>query len=311
MGSSARPHPSLERPAPRLLRFGPLPQPLRFTGCDDLLAATRSILRGWPLTNLDPRRAPAPTLRVTRSRNGYRRVSTRYDSPARARAKERRTLVEALCGLHAELLDWYVEAHPQHLFIHGAAVRFGQRLVVFPALAKAGKSTLTVHLAAAGHTVFTDDVLPIDTATGRGVALGIVPRLRPPLPASLGREFHEFVAARAGASRKNRLYVLLRGNELARLGASAPVGGVVLLERAPGARARLASIDPADALERIILQNFARDRPTDVILETLARVVEASACYHLRYARCGSAISLLRGAFGDPTTGRARSGRTR
>lgn len=302
---------TLRRPRPhRLVRLGPLPQPVRFIGCDDLLAALRSILHGWPVRPLAARAAPAPGLRIRRTRKGYRRVSRRYPTPTAARSKERGTLVEALCGLHSEVLDWLVEEHPSHLFVHGAAVRIGARLVVFPALAKAGKSTLTVHLAAAGHTVFTDDVLPIDTATGRGLALGIVPRLRPPLPASLGRAFHRFVAQRAGLSRSNRLYVRLRRGELAPLGSTAPVRGIVLLERAPGARASLQRLDPADALERMILQNFARDRPTPVILETLASIAERSDCYALRYARCAPAITLLEQAFGGPRR-RRRAGEGR
>lgn len=293
-------------PRSRLVRLGPFEAPVRFTGCDDLLAALRSIVHGWRVTPLDPRTAPAPPLRVSRSRHGYRRVSSRHDRAWKARQKERRTLIEALCGLHAELLDWYLEAHPHDLFVHGAAVRFGRRLVLFPALAKAGKSTLTVHLAAAGYTVFTDDVLPIDTATARGFALGITTRLRPPLPAGLGRAFHAFVRRRAGLSNKNRLYVRLERGELAPLGATAPVGGVVLLEREPGARARLTAIDPADALERVILQQYARDRPSPLILDTLARVVEGSACYRLRYARCAPAVALLRAAFGPPRSAAAR-----
>ena len=296
-----RPH----RHPSRLVRLGPFAEPVRFTGCDDLLAALRTILRGWRVTPLDPRRSPAPALRVSRSRRGWRRVSSRYDRAWKAREKERRTLIEALCGLHGELLDWYLEAHPQDLFIHGAAVQFGRRLVVFPALAKAGKSTLTVALAAAGYPVYTDDVLPIDTTTARGFALGIVTRLRPPLPASLGRRFHGFVRSRAGLSNKSRLYVLLRRGELAPLGATLPVGGIVLLEREAGARARLSAIDPADALERVILQQYARDRPSPLILDTLARVAEGATCYSLRYSRVEPAIALLAKAFGPPRlTGR-------
>lgn len=284
------------RAASSLLRLGPFAEPVRFTGCDDLIDALRTIVRGWGIAPAPPGQAPA--MRVRRTRRGYRRVSTRLNTTALAREKERRTLVEALCGLHGELIDWYVEAHPEHLFIHGAAVRFGPRLVVFPALAKAGKSTLTVHMAAHGHTVFSDDVVPIDTTTARGLALGIVPRLRPPLPPSLGPRFHAFVRARAGHGRSNRLYVTLRGRELAPYGEEAPIGGIVLLERRAGARAMLERIDPADALEKIILQNFARDRPSPLILGTLARITESSACYAMRYARVDSAVAQLERAFG-------------
>lgn len=293
----------------RTVRLGDLPQPARFRGCDDLVQAVRSILVGWRVRDVDPRGLPAPAIRVARTRRGYRRVSCWQHRPSLARAKVRRTLVEALCGFHFEFLDWYIAEHPEALFVHGAAVRFGRRLVVFPALAKAGKSTLTVHLAERGHVVFCDDVLAIDCATGRGTALGVVPRLRPPLPRGAGRAFHRFVAARRGHHRRNRLYVSLRRGELAPLGATAPIGGIVLLERRRRVRPRIEAIDPADALETIILQNFARDRPSPAILDTLARVTLGSTCYRLVYARGTDAVRLLERAYGRSPRAR-RGGRT-
>ena len=282
----------------RTVRFGSLRSPVRFVGCDDLLDAVRTILRGWDVVEAEPDDAAPPVIRVRRTTEGYRRVSCWTDRPSRVRAKLRRTLVEALCGFHAEFLDWYVEAHPDTLFVHGAAVAYGRRLVVFPAIAHAGKSTLTVHLAAAGRRVFCDDVLPIDTTTRRGLALGIVPRLRPPLPANVSDAFRRFVAARAGHGYRNRLYVTLRGRELAPLGASAPIGGIVLLDRRPTGRAELAPVDPADALETIILQNFARDVPAGKILDTLEHVVRTARCHRLRYSRTSDAVARLDDAFG-------------
>jgi hypothetical protein len=268
---------------------------VRFRGCDDLLNAFRSILRGWRIREV--RGLAEPVIRVTRTPDGYRRVSCWQHRPSLARAKVRRTLVEALCGFHFEFLDWYAAEHPRTLFIHGAAVEFGRGLVVFPALAKAGKSTLTVHLAMRGRRVFCDDVLAVDTRTSLGESLGIVPRLRPPLPASAPSDFHEFVEARKGHGRGNRLYVSLRDEELAPLGAKAPVVGVVLLERSPG-RPRLHPVDPADALERIILQNFAASVPSDLVLSTLGRLVESARSFRLRYEHGEQAVRLLDRAFG-------------
>ena len=282
----------------RTVRFGGLASPVRFTGCDDLLDAVRTLLRGWAVDDVPADPAVPPVIRVRRTPRGYRRVSCWIDRPSRVRAKLRRTLVEALCGFHSELLDWYVAAHPDTLFVHGAAAMFGRKLVVFPAMAHAGKSTLTVHLAAAGRRIFCDDVLPIETTTHRGVALGIVPRLRPPLPAGASDAFRRFVAAREGHGHRNRLYVSLRSRELAPLGTTAPVGGVVLLERQPKGKAMLAPVDPADALETIILQNFARDVPAVKILDTLDHVVRHARCFRLRYSRTDDAVARLDEAFG-------------
>ncbi len=299
---------SLPIPPVRTVRFGDLASPVRFSGCDDLLDAVRSILRGWSVVDVPAGDRTPPVIRVRRVEGGYRRVSRWTDRPSRVRAKLRRTLVEALCGFHSEFLDGYVEAHPDHLFIHGAAAMYGRRLVLFPAAAHAGKSTLTVHLAAAGRRIFCDDVLPIHPRTHRGIALGIVPRLRPPLPDNVSDEVRRFVDARAGHGYRNRLYVSLRGRELAPLGASAPIGGVVLLERRPTGPARLTDVDPADALETVILQNFARDVPAMAILDTLDRVVRKARCFRLRYSRTADAVAVLEDRFGAPKARRAARG---
>ena len=286
----------------RSIQFGALPQPVRFRGCRELIDAIRTILRGWRVRDVDPASYPAPVIRERETRRGYRIFSCRLNRPSLIRPETCQSLVDALCTFHFEFLDWYLEEHPKTLFVHGAAVMFGRGLVVFPALAKAGKSTLTVRLAMAGRRVFCDDVLPIDTKTSRGLALGIVPRLRPPLPRGAGAEFRRFVRERKGHGHHNRLYVSLKPSELAPLGETAPIGAVVLLTRQKSGVASIRPINPADAMEKIVLQNYAREVPTPLILDTLARVVEGARCYRLRYTKTDDAVALLDETFGKPGT---------
>ena len=149
-------------PPHRLFEVADLPEPMRVRNCDDLLEAIQSIFQGWSLREVEahPR---TPYLRIARTRDGaYRRISREHDTPSAVREKTRKTLVAALCGFHFELIDWYAQEHPDQLFIHGAAVKLGDRLVVLPATMRAGKSTLCVYLAMLGAQVYCDDVLPID-----------------------------------------------------------------------------------------------------------------------------------------------------
>ena len=58
------------------------------------------------------------------------------------------------------------------------------RLVVFPNVRRAGKSTLSAAPARAGHRVFSDDVVPFSVpaaAPARGLAMEIAPRLLLPM----------------------------------------------------------------------------------------------------------------------------------
>jgi hypothetical protein len=81
------------------------------------------------------------------------------------------------------LAEALVSENPDRLCFHGGAALFGERLAIFPGRSRAGKSTMIARLAAGGHTVFGDDILPLDEV-GDGLALGVAPRLRLRLPAA-------------------------------------------------------------------------------------------------------------------------------
>lgn len=277
------------------LAFPPLPQPVRFVGCDELIDPLCSILHGWDIAesvSLLP-----PVIRITRTQGGYRRVSCWQHAPSLARKKVRKTVVEAICGFHFELIDWYLVEHRGQVPLHGAAARYGDGVVLFPALAKAGKSTLSVHLAMVGHALFSDDVVPIDAGTREAVAMGIQPRLRQ-IPPDASDAFRAFVEARPGPTRPRRRYVRLREDEIAPVGERAPVRGVVLLHRQDDVEPALQPAEPAEVLEKLILQNFAMNAPAGEVLDALHAIVAQADCYALRYARAPQAVALLDDAFG-------------
>lgn len=282
----------LRLPHHRFVQLADLSGPVRFSGCDDLVDAIGSILHGWDLRDVPAGAAGWSPMRVARVREGYRRVTTRHPTPSRSRDKLRPDLVSALCGFHFELIDWFIDEHADRTYLHGAGVEATDGLTLFPALAKAGKSTLTVALAAAGQRIHTDDVVPIDLETGEAVALGIAPRLRPPLPEN-APALRTFVQAHSGPARGNRQYVRLPEGRLAPLGARTPIRRIVLLKRKKAGAARLKPVSASDALERIILQNFTRELPAGDILDTLHRVVEAADCYKLRYGAVDDAVGAL------------------
>lgn len=87
----------------------------------------------------------------------------------------------AACSLVGDLISQRLAGEPELLGLHCGSVEVNGRLVLFPESSKAGKSTLTVAFAAAGYRIFGDDVLGL-TAHGEGVAMGVAPRLRLPLP---------------------------------------------------------------------------------------------------------------------------------
>jgi hypothetical protein len=200
--------------------------------------------------------------------------------------------------VHDVMFDWFMVDNPGHLCLHAAAVRIGCGLICFPSIHKAGKSTLCVQLAASGQKVYCDDVLPIEPKKNDGVALGIAPLLRRPLPGDLGVPLHEFIAARKGPTNRGWLYVRLGQHELAPFGERAPIKAFVFLDRRSRSRAKLEPVQESDMLKELILQNFAEQVPPVEILDRLLSITQNAQCCQLRFDRVCDAARLLVDAFG-------------
>jgi len=208
--------------------------------------------------------------------------------------------LNVICSLVAELAWQRLREDPSLLCIHGAGAEFAGRLVVFPATRRAGKSTLSVAMAAAGIRMFTDDFLPVsvlDDGIIRGISSGVSPRLRLPLPTQIGEVAHAYMARCPLLTNKQYTYVKPLKTENAHFGETLPLGGFVFLERADGATAEISEISTAKALKTLIYQNFSRAGNAGDILAMLEFVALNLPCYLLKYDQAEPAIALLQTQF--------------
>ncbi len=205
--------------------------------------------------------------------------------------------VRAVCGLLADILTSYIDENPSRLCLHCGAALISGRLVMFPSRSHAGKSTLIARLAASGCRIFGDDVLPLNRADDHGVALGLAPRLRLPLPAHASAEFRRFVSENAGPSDDRYQYLALAGNHLAPRGIAAPLGAIILLDRQPEAVTAIGPAGRAETLKALISQNFARGEPAGELLQRLHRLMDALPRFTLRYSDLDEAAALLQRSF--------------
>jgi len=280
-------------PMPQLLQVADLARSLVLD--DDsgaLRPALEAVLRDWPVVCIDDD-GTGDAIHVDQTDKGYRRRSPWLEKP-----RTFRDPIDAVCDLTVDLVHAHAETHPDWLCMHGAAVRLRDALVLFPNTYRAGKSTLAVRLAMAGGQLFSDDVLPIDIA-GRGVAMGILPRLRMPLPETASSEFRDYVDDHAGPHNHRYRYID-PGERLAPRGESAPVGAVVLLDRRDEGPAGLVPTDVGTALREAILRNFAKGLSALELLDRLEAVVRDATCLTLTYSDLDEAVALLTGRFGLP-----------
>ncbi|MCO6388016.1 PqqD family protein [Aliihoeflea sp. 40Bstr573] len=231
-----------------------------------------------------------PASRVTR--RGERYV---LQSPGREPVEA--SAVEAVCGLLVDVVDAMIEETPSVLCLHGAAIEFANRLVVFPSRSHAGKSTLAARLASGGHTVLGDDILPLTPDDQSGVALGIAPRLRLPLPPAATEAFRRFVADNAAVDDGRYLYLDADCGALAPRGTVREIGAIVLLERHAEGPAQLSRAGESEALQTLIRQNFTSGADAAALMDRLYALVGRLPCLKLIYSDLEDATALLEERF--------------
>lgn len=273
-----------------------LSRPILFERCPELADAFSAILRGWNLSTDAQGDDPVGTVRKGAFQFDW--ISSDTPPPEGWDTDPPRNVMEALCDLHFELIDWFLDAHPGYLCMHCAAAEFGSGLVVFPSPTKTGKSTLTLQLAAAGHRIFCDDVLPLTPERDHGFALGIAPRIRLPLPRPVQDELGAFLDSRGGPRDRYYHYVNLADAELAALGTRAPIAGLVLLERQASGPARLEPVPHGEMLRLIIRRNSPDVAPAPDIFDRLHELTRRAPRFRLVYSQGSAAIEALEREFG-------------
>jgi len=202
----------------------------------------------------------------------------------------------ALCAVMADVLEAHIEESQNPIALHAGAVAISNRLIAITGPRQAGKSTLIARLCAEPDLqIFCDDVLPI-SPLGEGVALGVAPRLRLPLPAKASQHFKQFARQHLGPH-DNR-YGYLCTTNLAGNGTRLPLGAIVVLDRQIDTAACLHTMNEDDALFYALEQNMGQfDTPAKALATTQA-VLGKVTCVRLVYSNLEEAVQLLRKAFG-------------
>lgn len=277
------------------VRFHGIARPVAFDGCPELADRLLTLTEGWRWepTPDDGDAGITVTARSDAAGIRWRIVSDWTPQPA-----DYDDEADILCALIADLILAYVETRGDLLCLHAGAVALGASpdapLFAFPAETLGGKSTLTAALAASGGRLYSDDVLPVQIcgAAMRATALGIMPRPRLPLPATMPATLRETITRRLVIANRRFGYAGLARGQLAPLGESRAIAAFVALERAPG-NARLTAAPRAETLSLLLRQNFGARPPAADLVERLAAMTAAARCWRLRYSDIGEAVALL------------------
>lgn len=268
--------------------FEGLSRPIRFLNCAHMGADLAAVFPAWRMTPGPVGDVP-PVATVAWSGRLYRVTSPYSEAP-----KYLRDPVNALCDVAALLPYGLAADRGDRLWVHAAAVRIAGRLVLLPATRRAGKSVLSVALAARGADLFADDVVAVTAADGaplHGHAAGVAPRLRLPLPEGLAPGLAAFIDR--NASVENRQYRYLDIPGLPDSAESAQFGAVILLDRQDGAAPALAPCSRGAVLARLLYQHFTRDRESAAVMAALHLLAATTRAWTFTYSDPDRAAAFL------------------
>ncbi len=261
---------------------------LRLVGAQSLLPVLQAAMPGWTLTEC-PRQTAEPKVCVWQQQEGFWQQAPAL--PPGGMWLE--TSVSTACSVIADMSGAYLRQHPDYIGLHCGAVEIDGQLVIFPESHRAGKSTLTCAFAAAGYRVFGDDVVAL-TPQGKGVSLGIAPRLRLPLPTTIADELQDFIHQHRGPSDERYGYVALDDTLLARHGEQSPVSAIILIDRDNSVGSpQFTSLQHGEGLWQLLQQNFADTLSDQELIDKFWPLVQRMPCFLLRYSDAYEAAAFV------------------
>jgi hypothetical protein len=280
---------------PIRIRVSGLSSPLEFINCPEVAEQLLLIMRGWTVELCDSADVAAPLIRIAKSTRGYAWRKALLPMPHGWRTIPPHGVYSAVCHLHHELVAWLVNERSGALCLHCASVEINGSLIILLGRGKAGKSTLATELTAAGARMFGDDVLMLEN--DHGVAFGLLPRLRLPLPKTMTSRARKFAAARVGISNKAHQYIDMKPGELALLGQRAPIAGLIVLDRLESGGAVMKKMGQGEMLKTVVLQNCLDAIPARSTFDRLLTLTQTAKCYRLSYAVGSDATRLITETF--------------
>ncbi|WP_163338305.1 hypothetical protein [Desulfopila sp. IMCC35008] len=277
------------------LQYGNLLQPVFFKGCANITELLEEISRGVDIQRIELVQPIVPQIIISRAAYSYIRESAWLAAPVVFKDP-----IDAVCDLTVDLMHGLVGSIPGALCFHCAAVEFGDGLYILPVTYRGGKSLLSAYLCYLGACLYTDDALLITPDQNAGMATGLLPRIRLPLPDNLNESFRNFVRDRSSIRNMRYCYLKLNDSELVPYGTISPIKGIIMLKRESTCDPVLKPAQRKTVIKEIILRNFARETsPTDIV-DRVTSLVDNSDCYHLTYQDVESGANLLMKRFGSP-----------
>lgn len=184
--------------------------------------------------------------------------------------------------LYREVVRLFIFRNPQLVWLHAGCAASPDGSVILPGSWGRGKSTLVLELHKRGWSFLSDDIVPINPATGKSIPFPGTPQVRQSVQRVLRRD-------QLGSLSKSAVPI-----DPARVaGGPEQVSMIIFPHFTPEAETRLERVSPARAVGELLENCLSFQNNTDATIEALCALVEVLPTSRLQFSDPATAADAL------------------
>ena len=279
---------------PGIWLFDPDGARIAVKNAEAVLAQLPLFLAGWPLRWTGPAGAAPCDIELRADTAGIAVARAGVGASTRSFADA----IGAANGLADALVSALTMRDARTICLAAAAVAIGGGLALFLG-DQHDRSSVSLDLAVRGYTLFGDDRIGLRIADGgTGICMGLMPRIRLPLPADADHRTAAFIDAFSVLQTDQRAYLRPPADVMAAFADERPVAAVFLLERAGAGGARMVPAARADIAAAIVRRAFAPHIDAPALADRAAALAGAVPGFRLPYCDSREAAAAAVAALG-------------
>ncbi len=277
--------------------FGPKEQLISVRNAEAVLAHLPLFLGGWPMQSLGAAPEQAYDIDIIENRDGS--LVVRLAGPG-GNDMEFDNALDAANGFAGSLIGAYIARQPDTICLHASTALVGGGLVVLVGDSFSGKSTTSLQLASAGHRFFGDDRIAIrldDGSSPVGQCLGLMPKMRLPLPPDCGIAFEEYIEAFSELQDEEAAYLRLGDHEAAGFGDEAPIVALISLDRREGGASIFEEAPRPQLVKSLLAQVYAPHLGISNLVPSMNKLASLVPCFTLQFSNSREAAQMIAARF--------------
>jgi hypothetical protein len=201
-------------------------------------------------------------------------------------------LDELVPSLKAHITELVVSKSAPDIVLHAACLLSGEKGLLISGRPGAGKTTLAIHLMAAGFGYAADDIVLI-APDGRATGVPFAPALKPG-SWTIAEKYYPALGKSGVHRRPDGKRVRYLENAPAALKPGVPAGWIIFIQRAPDIPARLVPLGQVETIGKLIDGSYSPGgKLSDQGFQAIKQTLNTAEAFELQYSDAAQARDLI------------------